>query len=94
MLTMSKENHLSKTSAKHKQEQSRTRAGRVPVADGCGWMMSVREMEVEEEVMSPWIAVLFLAALCAPFFASVETWQSGLMLCMQLPAVKKLDIMT
>ena len=52
MLTMSKENHLSKTSAKHEQEQSRTRAGRVPVADGCGWMMSVREAEVEEEVMS------------------------------------------
>ena len=52
MLTMSKENHLSKTSAKHKQEHSRTRAGRVPVADRCGWMMSGREMEEEEEVMS------------------------------------------
>ena len=33
MLTMSKENHLFKTSAKQKQEQSRTRAGRVPVSD-------------------------------------------------------------
>ena len=52
MLAMSKENHLSKTSAKQKQRQSRTRAGRVPVADGYGWMMSVREVEVEEEVMS------------------------------------------
>ena len=52
MLTMSKENHLLKTSAKQKQEQSRTRAGRVPVADGYGWMMSVKEAEVEEEVMS------------------------------------------
>ena len=41
-----------KTSAKQKQEQSRTRAGRVPVADGCGWMMSVGEMEVEEDVLS------------------------------------------
>ena len=52
MLTMSKENHLSKTSAKQKQEQSRMRAGRLLVADGCGWMMPVREMEVEEDVMS------------------------------------------
>ena len=73
MLTMSKENHLSKTSAKQKQEQSRTRAGRVPVADGCGWMMSVREMEVEEDVITCWIAVLFLAALCPQFLAPVET---------------------
>ena len=35
----------------------------------------------------PLIAVLFLAALCVQFFASVETWQSGLILCMQLTAV-------
>ena len=49
---MSKENHASKTSAKQKQEQSKTIAGRVPVADGYGWMMSEREVEVEEEVMS------------------------------------------
>ena len=33
MLRMFKENHLSKTSAKQKQEQYRTRAGRVPVSD-------------------------------------------------------------
>ena len=52
MLTMPKESNLPKTSVKQKQEQSRTRAGRVPVADGCGWVMSVREMEVEEDVMS------------------------------------------
>ena len=39
MLTTSKENHLSKTPAKQKQEQSRTRAGKVPVSDDVLEMM-------------------------------------------------------
>ena len=62
MLKMHKENHvehISETQARTIKNESRKGA-----SGRCGWMMSVREMEVEEEVMSRWIALLFLAALC------------------------------
>ena len=51
MLAMSKENHLSKTSAKHKKEQSRTRAARVPVSD------DVLEIVFDDTVLCRWCCV-------------------------------------
>ena len=51
MSAMSKDNQLSKTSAKHKKKQSRTRAARVPVSD------DVLEMVFDDIVLCRWCCV-------------------------------------